>query len=155
MLKDRNTVAVPRATKPLVTKIMSRVTGSLSVISSERTDCMPWTGETNRGIPSMCIHGQRYRIQLLLHCWYERRKAYPRRCRFQRDSRCYDRRCVNPYHIVSSSLPSDPLFVHPIPVPCQKKKERAPYADEMSLSATMSEDCMSMSEDTCDSVYSG
>lgn len=155
MLKDRNTVAVPRATKPLVTKIMSRVSGSLSVISNAHTDCLPWTGEMNYGTPSMCIRGQRYRVQLLLHCWYERRKAYPRRCRFQRDPRCYDRRCVNPHHIVSSSLPSDPLFAHPIPVTTHKKKIYTPSSDEMSVSATMSEDCISMSEDTCDSVCDG
>lgn len=155
MLNSGNTGAVPRVTKPLVKKIMSRVSGPLNVISSNHNSCLPWNGEMNRGTPSICIQRQRYRVQLLLHCWSTHRKAYPRRCRFRRVPHCYDRRCVNPHHIASDSLPVDPLFADPIPVTPRRKKAQTPSHDEMSVSATMSEDCTSMSEDTCDSTCEG
>lgn len=158
MLKATNKGAVPRVTKPLVLKIMSRVGERLGNISSGHDGCLSWTGEINYGTPSILIDGQRYRVQLLLHCWYERRKAYPRRCRYKRVSHCFDRHCVNPHHIVPDSLPRDPVFADPIPItPRVEKKISTPpsQSDEMSTSMTISEDCTSISEDTCDSMCDG
>lgn len=146
---------MPSLTPKLLRSILARVEGPLRVIASESNSCVSWTGALNRGSPSIKLEGARYRVQLLLFCWHDHRKAYPRKRRFQRVAHCYNRRCVNPHHIISSSLPSDPLFVAPRPLPCpqEKKKNQPPPSDDMSTSATHSDDCVSVSEDTCESTY--